>query len=135
MQRAHASARAAGSWLHSLLLATAYAEAGEVQRPRSLLQAALRGEVRSPIVARNLAVLEPAADGAWPLFEEAWNRSLAPPPAAESAEVGRRLRQNVADEVLQFLVGNLPGAATASLDTASVWWPRLVRMSGAAQAA
>lgn len=124
------------SWLHKLLLSVAYIEAGEVARPKQMLQAARAqaGGAASPIVVRNLAVLEEDEEAAWPLFEAAWNLTKAPPPARESREAGRRLAQNVADELIQFTIGNLPGATTASADVGSPWFGRLKAVSAAAQA-
>ena len=136
-----ASAAAHGaSWLHDLLLAVIYAEGGEVARPRELL---LRAQARegtlgaaSPIVARTLAVLSADADAAWPHFARAWNLTVQlPPPPLEAAEVTRRLTQNVADEVLEFCIGNLPGATDGTADAQSVWLGRLRAMCQAAQAA
>ena len=128
------SAQRGQTWLHSLLLAVAYIEGGEVDRPRAMLRAALAPS-RSPIVARTLAVLETSAEDAWPLYELAWNLTLAPPPTAEPADVTQRLRQNVADEILQFTLGHLPGIATGAADTSSSWFARLRKMEAAARAA
>ena len=136
MQALEASAHAHGTtWMHQLLLAVAYIEAGEMERPRKLLQAALQqpGGRASPIVARNLAILADTPAAAWPLFELAWNLTLAPPPSLEPAEVSRRLAQNVADEILQFLIGNLAGATTGAANVSSVWYGRLKGMASAAQ--
>lgn len=124
------------SWLHRLLLAVAYAEAGEVDRPRTLLEAALAGGgARCPIVPRTLAVLETEPLKAWAHFTLAWNVTMLPPPAEEPVEVTQRLTQNVADELLQFLIGNVPGATTGTADTASAWFGRLELMNIAAAAA
>ena len=133
-----ASAAAHGaSWLHRLLLAVIYAEGGEVARPRELLQKAQAqtGGAASPVVARTLAVLAPDADAAWPHFARAWNLTSLPPPPLEAAEVTRRLKQNIADEVLEFCIGNLRGATDGTADPQSVWLGRLRAMSEAAQAA
>ena len=134
-----ASVKAHGeTWLHQLLLAVAYAEAGEVEKPRKLLQAAMTDAhgASSPIVVRTLAVLETSAESAWTFFERAWNLTAhgAPPPL-ESVAVTSRLAQNVADEVLMFIVGHLPGATAGTADVGSVWYRRLEQMSRAAQAA
>jgi hypothetical protein len=131
-------AKHGSSWLHELLLAVAYAEAGEVDRPTALLKKAMadpKGGVASPIVARNLAVLAATPEDAWPLFERAWNLTAhGKPPPLETASVTARLGQNVADEVLAFIIGNLPGAVEGTADTRSVWYGRLKAMSDAAQA-
>lgn len=131
-----ASERKTGStWLHKLLLAVAYAEAGEVDRPVELLKAALKqpGGAASPVVARNLAVLSQTPDDAYPYFAHAWNLTRAPAPALESLEVTRRLAQNVGDECLQFLIGNVPGAASGTPNRTSKWYGRLKAMSTAVE--
>ena len=150
------------SWLHGLLLATAYAERGEVDRPRKLLLAAQADATgsKSPIVARNLAVLSETPDAAYPLFLLAWNLTVAvagvvhgvpsaravpplspllspppppPPPRNSPPEVASRLAQNVADELLTFLIGNVPGATEGTADTGGVWFGRLRRMADEAE--
>ena len=138
VQALEASAHTHGaSWLHQLLLAVAYIEAGEIERPRRLLQSALEhpGGSSSPLVARNLAILADAPEAAWLLFEQAWNLTLAPPPTLEPPEVSRRLTQNVADEILQFALGNLAGATAGTADPSNVWFSRLQSMADAAEAA
>ena len=135
-----ASAAQHGStWLHKLLLATAYAEAGEVDRPVALLHAASAQHPggRSPLVWRNLAVLCPTAELAWPHFERAWNETRTPAPPLESRNVTHRLHQNVGDEILQFLIGQLPGAATGTMSKAerhSVWLRRLMAIAAEVEA-
>ena len=51
----------------------------------------------------------------------------------ETAEVSARLAQNVADEVLMFLIGNIPGATKGAADVHSVWYTRLGVMVNAAK--
>ena len=130
------SAKAHGaSWLHQLLLAVAYAEGGEVERPRALLTAARtdpRGAA-SPLVVRNLAVLSASAEEAWPLFHAAWNLTAhTPPPPLETSSVTGRLAQNIADETLKAIIGNLEGASSGAANVTSVWYARLRAMVQAA---
>ena len=106
-----------GTWLHKLLLAVAYAESGEVARPRRLLQSALtqQGGARSPLVPRTLAVLESDPEAAWNFFQQAWNLTARccgswTKPSPPSMESDVRLTQNVLDEILKFVIGNLAGA-------------------------
>jgi hypothetical protein len=130
------ASRHGSTWLHKLLLSVAYIEAGEVTRPRELLKAASQqpGGALSPIVARNLAVLESDAEAAWPLFELAWNLTRAVTLEQQDHEAEQRLAQNVADELIQFTIGNLAGATTAAADVSSVWFKRLQMIREAAQA-
>ena len=117
--------------MHELLLAVAYAEAGEVDRPRAMLGKA----PHTPVGARTMAVLSATPDEAWRWYAHSWNLTTAGPPSVEPAEVTSRLVRNVADEMLQFLVGQLPGAASGHADTTSVWFVRLRAMSDSAAAA
>jgi hypothetical protein len=137
--RLEASAAAHGStWLHYLLLSVAYAEAGELDRPRSYLEAALAqggGAARCPIIPRTLAVMKSDPEEAWPLMQQAWAIARQPGPPTEAPETARRLRQNVADEMLHLVLGQLPGATTGELPISSPWSKRLEALTAEAEAA
>jgi hypothetical protein len=137
--RLEASAAAHGAtWLHYLLLSVAYAEAGELDRPRSYLEAALAqggGAARCPIIPRTLAVMKSDPEEAWPLMQQAWAIARQPGPPTEAPETARRLRQNVADEMLHLVLGQLPGATTGELPISSPWSKRLEALTAEAEAA
>lgn len=121
-----ASAAKGSTWLHDLLLAVAYMEAGEVERPRQLLLRSLDGSTKSPVAARCLAVLSSDPEAAWLYFEMAWRLALEPGPASESNEDALRLRLNLLGEQLLFLLGNMGSLAfTGQLDSSDVWLGRL----------
>ena len=125
------------TWLHRLLLSVAYAEAGELDRPRSHLEAALAqggGAARCPIIPRILAVLKSDPEEAWPLMQQAWTLARQPGPPTETPETARRLRQNVADEMLHLVLGQLPGATTGELPISSPWANRLEALTAEAEA-
>lgn len=137
--RLETSAAAHGAtWLHHLLLSVAYAEAGELDRPRLYLEAALAqggGAARCPIIPRTLAVLKSDPEEAWPLMQQAWAIARQPGPPTEAPETARRLRQNVADEMLHLVLGQLPGATTGELPISSPWSKRLEALTAEAEAA
>ena len=115
----------------------AYAEAGELDRPRSHLEAALAqggGAARCPIIPRILAVLKSDPEEAWPLMQQAWTLARQPGPPTETPETARRLRQNVADEMLHLVLGQLPGATTGELPISSPWANRLEALTAEAEA-
>jgi len=114
------------TWLHDLLLAVAYAEAGEIDRPREMLERSLAsGDVRSPVAARCLAVLTTDAEQAWAYLSMAWDLAREPAPAGEATEVTQQLQRSVAGDMLLFLLGHLPNWQQGKVDRASVWYSRL----------
>mmetsp|Transcript_10437 Transcript_10437/g.22914 ORF Transcript_10437/g.22914 Transcript_10437/m.22914 type:complete len:795 (+) Transcript_10437:25-2409(+) len=130
------SAARRSTWLHDLLLAVAYAEAGEIDRPREMLERSLAvGAVRSPVAARCLAVLTSDAEQAWAYLSMAWDLALEPAPAGEAAEVTQQLQRSVVGDMLLFVLGHLPKWEQGKVDSSSAWFSRLkMTVAGAAAA-
>ena len=120
------SANVNSTLLHKLLLAVAAAESGHVAQPRQLLLAALE-QHRSPLILRCLAVLAQDPEAAWEHFVAAWDLSVGLKGTAHA-----QLRVNLADEMLQFLMGLVPSWSSQPVDPKNTWLVRLKWFSAAA---
>ena len=119
------SAALENTWLHKLLLAVAYAEAGQIERPIQLLLQA-REHHPHELVERCLAVLQSDTDAAWVHFSAAWELSKN-----ATGHDRQQLRINLADELLHFLLGLLPPDWTKSgrVPQGDQWLGRLRQIS------
>lgn len=87
------------TWLHALHLGIAYAERGDIDKPKQLF--ALSIELKpNPIAMRCLAVLSSTYEEAWPYFKKAWSLTKAMSP---SDPASNRMALNMITEISYLL--------------------------------
>lgn len=102
------------TWLHDLHLAIALTEAGEVDRPLKLLKRSLKSKM-NPLSLRNIAVLQPSYEEAWPIYQHTWEVLNSPDYEWINDEMYPHFILNLATEMSFFL-------QTVNWVDEMVWW-------------